>query len=274
MRKLVTFIAITAVLSLAGRAMANAEWATADDFETSLNLGDLGGAGPYTTSSPYDRVWLDDWSANNTGFGVVADPIEADSCMKVWTDWTYTTNEILTPIADQQGRAMEASIYWLDDPANGDGGKMSLQQYDAALPGGGFIWINFGYYGSHDPYGHGENVRFGVYNGSGGGGSVANVYRPRASVATWRHLRVSIQANQLKAYVDGELIYDQATDAGFTFSDWVGWDSMYLYNYENGEGDFQGAYFDDVYAGDAIPEPATLALLGMGGVAMLIRRRR
>ncbi|MCE5325553.1 MAG: PEP-CTERM sorting domain-containing protein [Planctomycetaceae bacterium] len=102
---------------------------------------------------------------------------------------------------------------------------------------------------------------------------------------TWAHVASVYQSGQRQLYVNGELIGTTAGNAGWTTgiynNFWVGTYNANDYISRGAEGfdeiqvfSFNAGEFDisDVY--QTIPEPATMSLLVIGGVAALIRRRR
>jgi uncharacterized protein YdeI (BOF family) len=85
----------------------------------------------------------------------------------------------------------------------------------------------------------------------------------------WNHVAVEIIGETQKIYVNGNL------EGTFTITGGLRTPptktTTYLAQRYNGENKFAG-YMDEVRISKAIPEPATLALLGLGG--FLIRRKR
>jgi hypothetical protein len=96
-----------------------------------------------------------------------------------------------------------------------------------------------------------------------------SVYPAGWDPTVWNHVAVEIIGTTQKIYVNGNL------EGTFTITGGLRTPptktTTYLAQRYNGENKFAG-YMDEVRISKAIPEPATLALLGLGG--FLIRRKR
>jgi hypothetical protein len=84
----------------------------------------------------------------------------------------------------------------------------------------------------------------------------------------WNHVAVEIIGETQKIYVNGNLEGTFTITGGLRTTTTK--TTTYLAQRYNGENKFAG-YMDEVRISKAIPEPATLALLGLGG--FLIRRK-
>lgn len=96
-----------------------------------------------------------------------------------------------------------------------------------------------------------------------GGGLTTVTYTTNIVPSTYYAIRVLAVGNHHQVYLDGSKIID-VYDTGAAAINTAGHVGLGQY--------VQKAYFDD-FSVD-IPEPATLCLLGLGGIGILVRRRR
>lgn len=184
--------------------------------------------------------------------------------------------------------------YWGQKALKMEGGDNFLyyadQQMDASGDGYTMMWMQF----SASPYGNYSGTFLDLGDGSStfppdvtfrrrfypnGTGTLETTYNPTVTgngaysmtwnTDTWWRLRREGTAIQIwssfapiTADNPGTLMLESANPGGL----YGGWCGLYGVN---------TTYFDDVVImeGDYIPEPATMSLLGIGGVVLLYRRR-
>ncbi|MGC9261218.1 MAG: PEP-CTERM sorting domain-containing protein, partial [Phycisphaerae bacterium] len=239
-------IAVAAVVGLAGAASASAVTIYADNFTGSASAP-LAGTSPSTDLT--SATWSGSgWYANGATNGV---------------DTSNTANLAYLPISVSDGNVYTISAV-LDPNAGTNGDWFAI---GFSTPGG--IWgggpgpaILLGNTGTAKGYAVG--VTTGAYNNSASNNTFPLDKLAQVSLDT-------TSSNWTATYsYDGTTIATYTyTGASGTYPNPAGSDVAFIYSYGQ-----PGSVSDFSVTGPAVPEPATLGLTGVGGIALLLLGRK
>jgi len=91
----------------------------------------------------------------------------------------------------------------------------------------------------------------------------------------WHHLSILSTGSAFQYSIDGNLVY---TDNTYSAAGSEALQTVFVQSYSFGDATTTGGsystYWDNISAGQPVPEPATMAALGFGAVALLRRRKK
>jgi hypothetical protein len=211
----------------------------------------------YASQAAFDAVWVPSGAGAQLSTAQSSSPTQS-----AYIDLTARRNDQnITPVVSTDAQPLVWKFMFYDSTGTGH-----ARQYGQMLAG---------------PSGLSELVAMGLYNNSGTIAEMSTYYSGRVAFGTgwfvlddpgvvtrsvgWHELKAVIKGSTVDFYVDGTAGKLGVAMAG-SGQQW--YQARIGSGLSTANGD---AYYDDYYL-EQIPEPATLALLGLGG--LFLRRRR